>query len=123
MSMNFLVVAYLWGFDPREVKTKNICVWHASDDTACPREIGAWLARYYKEKGAYVNFKNDNIGHNHMTFCNSYYRQTENSMAKALLEGAAIHKTLNFSHEMEGYSRSFCLIWSKNRNINIQYEN
>lgn len=82
-----LDVAYLWGFDPREVRTKNICVWHASDDTACPPEIGAWLANYFKEKGALVNFKNDNIGYNHMTFCSSYYRKAENSMVKALLNG------------------------------------
>lgn len=82
-----LDVAYLWGFDPREIETKNICVWHASDDTACPPEIGAWLAQYYKEKGAHVNFKNDNIGYNHMTFCSSHYRKAENSMVKALLDG------------------------------------
>ncbi len=82
-----LDVAYQWGFDPRDIKTTNICVWHASDDTACPPEIGAWLAKYYKEKGANVNFKNDNIGFNHMTYCSSYYRLAENSMVKALLDG------------------------------------
>ena len=82
-----LDVAYLWGFDPREINTKNIAVWHASDDTACPPEIGAWLAKYYKEKGAIVNFKNDNIGFNHMTFCSSHYRKAENSMIKVLLDG------------------------------------
>ncbi|NQX83008.1 MAG: alpha/beta hydrolase [Flavobacteriaceae bacterium] len=82
-----LDVAYLWGFDPREVKTKNICVWHASDDTACPPEIGAWLAEFYQENGSHVNFKNDNIGYNHMTFCSSHYRKAENSMVKALLDG------------------------------------
>lgn len=82
-----LDVAYLWGFDPREINTKNICVWHASDDSACPPEIGAYLAKYYQEKGAHVNFKNEDIGYNHMTYCNSYYQKTENSMVKALLEG------------------------------------
>lgn len=82
-----LDVAYLWGFDPRNIKTKNICVWHASDDTACPPEIGSWLAKYYKEKGANINFKNDNIGFNHMTFCSSHYRKAENSMIKVLLDG------------------------------------
>jgi len=80
-------VCYDWGFDPREIETKNICVWHASDDTACPPEIGAWLAKYYTGKGAHVNFKNDNIGFNHMTFCSSHYRKAENSMLKALLVG------------------------------------
>ena len=82
-----LDVAYLWGFDPREIKTKNIVVWHAADDTACPPEIGVWLADYFTKKGALVNFKNDDIGFNHMTFCNSHYQKPENSMVKALLEG------------------------------------
>lgn len=82
-----LDVAYLWGFDPREIDTKNICVWHASDDTACPPEIGEWLAKYYKERGANVNYKNDNIGFNHMTFCSNHYRKAENSMIKVLLDG------------------------------------
>ena len=36
-------VCYDWGFDPRLIETKNICVWHAVDDTWCPPEIGAWL--------------------------------------------------------------------------------
>ena len=82
-----LDVAYLWGFDPRDIDIKNICVWHASDDTACPPIIGAWLAEYYRNKGANVNFKNDNIGFNHMTFSSSHYRIAENSMVKALLDG------------------------------------
>lgn len=80
-------VCYLWGFDPRKIETKNICVWHASDDTACPPEIGAWLANYFKEKGSNVNFKNENLGYNHMTYCNEHYRKAENSMVKALLDG------------------------------------
>lgn len=82
-----LDVAYLWGFDPREISTKNIVIWHAADDTACPAEIGAWLANYYQEKGAHVNFKNDDIGFNHMTFCSSHYQKPNNSMVKALLHG------------------------------------
>ena len=82
-----LDVCYEWGFDPREIPTKNICVWHAKDDSFCPPEIGEWLANYYSGKGALVNFKNDDIGMNHMTFCSSHYRQPENSMVKALLNG------------------------------------
>ena len=31
-----------------------------------------------------MNFKNDNIGFNHMTFCSSLYREAEHSMVKAL---------------------------------------
>lgn len=80
-------VCYLWGFDPRKIETKNICVWHASDDTACPPEIGEWLANYFSKKGSNVNFKNENLGYNHMTYCNEHYRKAENSMVKALLDG------------------------------------
>ena len=80
-------VGYDWGFDPRKIETKNICVWHASDDSACPPEIGAWLAQYFTEKGANVNFKNENSGYDHMTYCNAHYRKTQNSIVKALLDG------------------------------------
>ena len=34
-----IYVCYNWGFDAREIDTKNICVWHTSDDTFCPPEI------------------------------------------------------------------------------------
>jgi pimeloyl-ACP methyl ester carboxylesterase len=80
-------VCYDWGFDPREIDTKNICVWHASDDTFCPPEIGVWLSDYFTKKGAHVNFKNENLGFNHMTYCNEHYRKAKNSMEKALLVG------------------------------------
>ncbi len=79
-------VCYDWGFDPREIETKNICVWHASDDNFCPPETGKWLANYFKKKGAIVNFKSDNIGYGHMTYCNSYFQKTENSIIKELLK-------------------------------------
>ncbi len=79
-------VCYDWGFDPREIQTKNICVWHASDDNLCPPEIGKWLANYFKIKGANVNFKHENIGYGHMTYCNSHYQKTENSVIKVLLD-------------------------------------
>ena len=79
-------VCYDWGFDPREIETKNICVWHASDDDLCPPETGKWLANYFKKKGANIIFKNENIGYGHMTYCNSYYQKTENSLVKALLD-------------------------------------
>lgn len=78
-------VCYDWGFDPRKIETKNICVWHASDDNLCPPEAGKWLANYFKKMGANVNFKNENIGYGHMTYCNSYYQKTENSLVKNLM--------------------------------------
>ncbi|MGB0837410.1 MAG: alpha/beta fold hydrolase [Flavobacteriaceae bacterium] len=82
-----LDVCYLWGFDPRNISCKNISIWHASDDSACPPEIGAWMAKYYAKKGAHVNFKNDNIGYNHMTFCSAHYREPQHSLLKSLLDG------------------------------------
>ena len=78
-------VCYDWKFDPRKIETKNIVIWHALDDDLCPSEIGEWLSNHFKKKGANVNFKNDNIGYGHMTYCNSYYQKTENSIVNALL--------------------------------------
>jgi len=79
-------VCYDWKFDPRKIETKNIVIWHALDDDLCPSEIGEWLSNHFKKKGANVNFKNDNVGYGHMTYCNSYYQKTENSLVKALLD-------------------------------------
>ena len=85
-------VCYEWGFDPRDIETKNICIWHASDDDLCPPEIGEWLTNYFKKKEANVNFKNENIGYGHMTYCNSYYQKTENSLLKSLLDAESKNK-------------------------------
>ena len=63
------------------------CIWHASDDTFCPPAIGVWLADFFKKKGARVNFKHDDMGMNHMTYCSAYFRKPENSMEKLLLDG------------------------------------
>jgi pimeloyl-ACP methyl ester carboxylesterase len=80
-------VCYDWGFDPRLIETNNICVWHAADDTWCPPEIGEWLANYFTEKGATVNFKNENVGYGHFTYSTGKYREAEHSLVKALLDG------------------------------------
>lgn len=80
-------VCYDWGFDPRLIETNNICVWHAADDTWCPPEIGKWLANYFTEKGATVNFKNENVGYGHFTYSTGKYREAEHSLVKALLDG------------------------------------
>jgi pimeloyl-ACP methyl ester carboxylesterase len=80
-------VCYDWGFDPRLIETKNISIWHAVDDTFCPPEIGAWLAKYFTEKGATVNFKNENEGSGHFTYSQGKYTEAEHSLVKALLDG------------------------------------
>jgi len=85
-------VCYDWGFDPRLIKTKNISIWHASDDNLCPPVIGQWLANYYTSQGSNVQFKNENIGYGHMTYCSSHYQKTENSMVQSLLLTQQIHQ-------------------------------
>ena len=80
-------VCYHWGFDLRLIETKNICVWHAADDNLNPPEQGEWLAKYFEEKGAHVNFKNDNQGFDHFTFSRGAHLKPEHSMLKALLDG------------------------------------
>ena len=86
-----LDVCYEWGFDPRQIECKNICVWHAEDDTWCPPEIGKWIAEYFGAKdGVNVNFKQDNLGYNHLTYVTKNFLKPENSLVKALIDGLKI---------------------------------
>lgn len=80
-------VCFDWGFDPREIKNGNICIWHAADDKLCPPEIGRWLSDYYQKKlGVKVNFRTDKLGFGHFTYKQGKFLEPENSMIKALLE-------------------------------------
>ncbi len=81
-----LDVCYEWGFDPREITTNNICIWHADDDPFCPPAIGKFLAEFYQQKGLAVNYKHAIENGGHMTYCMKKYRQPKNSMEKALLD-------------------------------------
>ena len=81
-----LDVCYEWGFDPREITTKNICIWHADDDPFCPPSIGKFLAEHYQQKGLNVNYKHATENGGHITYCMKKYRLTKNSMVKALLD-------------------------------------
>jgi pimeloyl-ACP methyl ester carboxylesterase len=81
-------VCYDWGFDPRNIKSNNICIWHAADDTMCPPEIGKWLSEYYQNKlGVKVNFRADKIGFGHFTYKQGEFLEPEQSMIKALQDG------------------------------------
>ncbi len=83
-------VCYEWDVDPREIQTKNVCVWHAADDKACPAEIGAWLAEMFRGKnGVRVDARADNQGFGHLTYCRGEFLEPERSMIKTLLDGVA----------------------------------
>ena len=81
-------VCYEWEVDPREIQTRNICVWHAAGDEACPAEIGKWLADMFGAKqGVRVDYRADNQGFGHMTYCRAEFLGPETSMIKSLLDG------------------------------------
>jgi len=80
-------VCYEWGFDVRDVETRNVCVWHAKDDTACRPEHGAFLAKMFQEKGARVDFRDPDVGFGHVTFNTDPYMIPETSIVKAMLDG------------------------------------
>ncbi len=83
-------VCFEWKVDPREIETKNICVWHAADDKACPAEIGKWLAEMFAAKeGVRVDYRADDLGLGHVTYCCGEFVQPETSMIKSLLDGLA----------------------------------
>jgi pimeloyl-ACP methyl ester carboxylesterase len=81
-------VCYDWGFDPRTINNKNICIWHASDDTFCPPELGKWLCDYYQHSlGIRVNFRADKLGQGHFTYKQGIFLEPEQSMIKVLMDG------------------------------------
>jgi pimeloyl-ACP methyl ester carboxylesterase len=72
-----------WGFDVRDVKHRNVIVWHSDDDSAIPSQQGKWLADYFSAK-----YEHASEGYGHMTYCRGKYLQPKNSIVAALLEGA-----------------------------------
>jgi pimeloyl-ACP methyl ester carboxylesterase len=83
-------VCFEWGFDPRLIPTKNVCVWHAADDNLCPPEHGRWLAEMFQDKdGVKVNYRADNQGYGHFTYSRGEFIEAENSLINALLEGCS----------------------------------
>ncbi|MCH9686664.1 MAG: alpha/beta hydrolase [Deltaproteobacteria bacterium] len=81
-------VCYEWELDPREIQTKNVCVWHAADDKSCPPEIGKWLADMFRANdGVRVDYRADDLGFGHLTYCRGQFLQPEHSMIKSLLDG------------------------------------
>ncbi len=99
-------VCYEWDVDPREIQTKNICIWHAADDKACPSEIGKWLADMFRAKdGVRVDYRADDLGFGHMTYCRGEFLEPDNSMIKWLLDGVGPRRASD-PHEAAGLSTS-----------------
>jgi len=83
-------VTVLWGFDPRKIKTKNVAVWYAKDDSLVPPSHGEWLANHFTSRdGVRTNIRSENLGLGHFTYFPSLgpvYQATEETMPKALLD-------------------------------------
>ena len=83
-------VTVLWGFDPREVKTRNVAVWYAKDDSMVPPLHGEWLANFFSSKeGVKVDIRDENIGLGHFSYFPSLgpvYQTAEQTMPRTLLD-------------------------------------
>ena len=59
----------LWGFDPRDIETRNVAVWYATDDTQCPPSHGEWLARLFESRERVkTSVRAENLGFGHFTY-------------------------------------------------------
>lgn len=83
-------VTVLWGFDPREIQTKNVAVWYARDDTAVPPSHGEWLADYFGSKeGVKTSVRSEDAGFGHFTYMPSLgpvYQTSEKTMPRTLID-------------------------------------
>lgn len=84
----------LWGFDPRDIETRNVAVWYARDDTACPPSHGEWLAALFESKeGVRTSIRSEDAGFAHFTYLPSLgpaYRTEEETIPGALLKLRAL---------------------------------
>lgn len=83
-------VTVFWGFDPREIQTKNVAVWYAKDDSAVPPSHGQWLASYFSSKEEVkTSIRAEDAGFGHFTYMPSLgpvYQTSEKTMPKTLLD-------------------------------------
>jgi pimeloyl-ACP methyl ester carboxylesterase len=83
-------VTVLWGFDPREIQTKNVAVWYAGDDSMVPPSHGEWLANHFGSKaGVTTSVRSEDVGLGHFTYFPSFgpaYQAAEATMPKTLLD-------------------------------------
>lgn len=58
--------------DPRDIQCRNVAVWYAEDDGACPPDHGKWLAEVFtekqKEKKCKTNIRHEKKGLGHFTY-------------------------------------------------------
>jgi pimeloyl-ACP methyl ester carboxylesterase len=71
-----------WGIDITKLQHRNVCVWHADDDTAIPAFQGKWLAQQLN-----ADYRHEAEGYGHMTYTVGRYRTAESSMIKKLIDG------------------------------------
>ena len=90
-------VTVLWGFDPREIKTRNVAVWYAKDDSMVPPSHGEWLANFFGSKeDVKVDIRDENIGLGHFTYFPSQgpeFQASERTMPQVLLDLCARYET------------------------------
>jgi pimeloyl-ACP methyl ester carboxylesterase len=83
-------VTVVWGFDPREIQTRNIAVWYAMDDWACFPTHGEWVANYFGSKeGVKMNVRCEEKGLGHYTYMPSTgpkFTTSEQTMPQTLLD-------------------------------------
>ncbi len=83
-------VTMLWGFDPREIQTRNVAVWYAKDDTLVPPSHGEWLASWFSSKeGVKTSVRSEDTGLGHFTYFPSLgpvFQTAEETIPKVLLD-------------------------------------
>jgi len=83
-------VTALWGFDPREIQTRNVAVWYARDDSMVPPSHGEWLANHFSSKpDVKTSIRSEEKGLGHFTYfpaSGPAYRASEETMPKTLLD-------------------------------------
>ena len=79
-----------WGFDPRELDTKRVAVWYATDDSQSPSAHGEWLANVFTSRAdVKTHVRCESAGLGHFTYTPSRsadYEVGEQSIVKALLD-------------------------------------
>jgi len=89
-EMTCYAINSVWGFDPRDIRTKNVAVWWALDDgfPGCPPVHGRWLSELFESKpGVHTTNRSLDIGFGHWTYAPSLgpeYQVAEETLPKTL---------------------------------------